>query len=121
MPPVTVLTGLPVGHMNSPLPAYQKNPKDWVQKREAYEFEFIYYKRGDEKGVLEAKINGETSVKLQTDRYRKGFPGFRWTDTKFIIQELEISGIIDEEWAEAELQKASDGTRGDTEEDDFDF
>jgi hypothetical protein len=113
--------GLPVGHMNSPLPAYQKNPKDWVQKREAYEFEFVYYKRGDEKGVLEAKINGETSVKLQTDRFRKGFPGFRWTDTKFIIQELEISGIIDEEWAEAELQKAIDGTRGDTEEDDFDF
>ena len=113
--------GLPVGHMNSPLPAYQKNPKDWVQKREAYEFEFVYYKRGDEKGVLEAKINGETAVKLQTDRYRKGFPGFRWTDTKFIIQELEISGIIDEEWAEAELQKASDGTRGDTDEDDFDF
>ncbi|MEE2856385.1 MAG: hypothetical protein VX949_03225 [Planctomycetota bacterium] len=113
--------GLPVGQMSSPLAAYKKNPKDWVQKREAYEFEFVYYKRGEDKGVLEAKINGETTVKLKTDRYRKGFPGFRWTDTKFIIQELEISGIVDEEWAEAELKKASDGTRGDTEGDDFDF
>ncbi|MDE0960674.1 MAG: hypothetical protein OSB09_07830 [Planctomycetota bacterium] len=113
--------GLPVGNMSSPLPAYKKGPKDWVQKREPYEFEFIYYKSGDDKGVLEAKINGETTVKLKTDRYRKGFPGFRWTDTKFIIQELEISGIVDEEWAEAELKKSADGTREGSTEDDFDF
>lgn len=113
--------GLPVGNMNSLIPAYKKSPKDWVQKREPYEFEFIYYKRGDDKGVLEAKINGETTVKLKTDRYRKGFPGFRWTDTKFIIQELEISGIVDEEWAEAELKKVADGTRDESAGDDFDF
>jgi tetratricopeptide (TPR) repeat protein len=113
--------GLPVGNMSSPLAAYKKSPKDWVQKREPYEFEFIYYKRGDDKGVLEAKINGETTVKLKTDRYRKGFPGFRWTDTKFIIQELEISGIVDEEWAKSELKKVADGTRGESTEDDFDF
>ena len=113
--------GLPVGNMSSPLSAYKKSPKDWVQKREPYEFEFVYYKRGDDKGVLEAKINGETTVKLKTDRYRKGFPGFRWTDTKFIILELEISGIVDEEWAESELKKVADGTRGKPTGDDFDF
>ena len=113
--------GLPVGNMSSPISTYKKSPKDWVQKREPYEFEFIYYKRGDDKGVLEAKINGETTVKLKTDRYRKGFPGFRWTDTKFIILELEISGIVDEEWAEAELKKVADGTRGESTGDDFDF
>ncbi|HIG05076.1 MAG TPA: hypothetical protein EYQ08_05010 [Planctomycetes bacterium] len=113
--------GLPVGNMSSPLSAYKKSPKDWVQKREPYEFEFVYYKRGDDKGVLEAKINGETTVKLKTDRYRKGFPGFRWTDTKFIILELEISGIVDEEWAESELKKVADGTRGESTGDDFDF
>lgn len=113
--------GLPVGNMSSPLSAYKKSPKDWVQKREPYEFEFVYYKRGDDKGVLEAKINGETTVKLKTDRYRKGFPGFRWTDTKFIILELEISGIVDEEWAESEMKKVADGTRGEPTGDDFDF
>lgn len=113
--------GLPVGNMSSPISTYKKSPKDWVQKREPYEFEFIYYKRGDDKGVLEAKINGETTVKLKTDRFRKGFPGFRWTDTKFIIQELEISGVVDEEWAESELKKVAAGTRGESTGDDFDF
>ncbi|MEE2889262.1 MAG: hypothetical protein VX404_02340 [Planctomycetota bacterium] len=113
--------GLSVGHMKSPLPAYKKNPKDWVQKREAYDFEFVYYKRGDDKGVLEAKINGETTLKLKTDRYRKGFPGFRWNDTKFIIQELEISGLVDEEWAKAEVEKAASGHREGEGEDEIDF
>ncbi|NRA74571.1 MAG: DUF4398 domain-containing protein, partial [Planctomycetes bacterium] len=113
--------GLSVGHMRSPLPGYGKNPKDWVQKREAYDFEFVYYKRGDDKGVLEAKINGETTLKLKTDRYRKGFPGFRWTDTKFIIQELEISGLVDEEWAKAEVEKAASGHREGEGEDEIDF
>ena len=113
--------GLAVGHMRSPLPAYRKNPKDWVQKREAYEFEFIYYKRDENKGVLEAKINGETTLKLKTDRYRTGFPGFRWNDTKFIIQELEVSGLVNEEWARIELEKAASGPREGEGEDEIDF
>ncbi len=113
--------GLSVGHMRSPLSAYSKNPKDWVQKREAYEFEFVYYKRDENKGVLEAKINGETTLKLKTDRYRSGFPGFRWTDTKFIIEELEISGLVDEEWAKIELEKAASGKREGEGEDEIDF
>ena len=113
--------GLAVGNVRSPLAAYKKNPKDWVQKREAYDFEFVYYKRDDEKGVLEAKINGETTVRLKTDKFRKGFPGFRWNDTKFIIQELEVSGLIDEEWAEIEVKKAASGQREGTGDDEIDF
>ncbi|MEC9476497.1 MAG: hypothetical protein VX764_05595 [Planctomycetota bacterium] len=113
--------GLVVGNVRSPIPAYKKNPKDWVQKREPYEFEFIYYKKDDEKGVLEAKINGETTVKLKTDKFRKGFPGFRWNDTKFIVQELEVSGLVDEEWAELELKKAASGQLDEGDGDDIDF
>jgi len=113
--------GLPVGQMSSPLQAYKKNPKDWVQKREPYEFEFIYYKRGEDKGILEAKINGETTVKLKTDRFRKGFPGIRWNDTKFIIQELEVSGLVDEEWAKERLKSAADGTLDEGSDTDIDF
>ena len=100
---------------------YRKSPKDWVQKREAYDIEILYVKRKeDEKGILEAKINGETTVKLTTDKYRKGFPGIRWKDTKFIIQELEISGLVDEEWAEKEISKSPEDSSGGSE-DDFDF
>ena len=79
--------GLKTSTVASPVKTYRKSPKDWVQKREPYEFEVRYFKRSeDEKGVLEAKINGETTVKLTTDKYRKGFAGFRWNDTKFIIR-----------------------------------
>jgi hypothetical protein len=113
--------GLMVGNVKSPLPTYRKNPKDWVQKREAYDFEFVYYKRGEDKGVLEAKINGETTVKLKTDKFRKGFPGFRWNDTKFIIQELEVSGLVDQEWVKLELEKAASGERDNDGDDDIGF
>ena len=113
--------GLKTSTVVSPVKMYRKSPKDWVQKREAYDIEILYVKRNeDEKGILEAKINGETTVKLTTDKYRKGFPGIRWKDTKFIIQELEISGLVDEEWAEKEINKApQDSSEGS--EDDFDF
>ena len=112
--------GLKTSTVVSPIKAFRKNPKDWVQKREAYDFEVRYFKSSeDEKGILEAKINGETTVKLTTDKYRKGFAGFRWNDTKFIIQELEVRGLVDEEWAEAELNKTSEEDSGDG--GDFDF
>jgi len=113
--------GLKTSTVVSPVKMYRKSPKDWVQKREAYDIEILYVKRNeDEKGILEAKINGETTVKLTTDKYRKGFPGIRWKDTKFIIQELEISGLVDEEWAEKEISKSPEDSSGGSE-DDFDF
>ena len=113
--------GLKTSTVASPVKTYRKSPKDWVQKREPYEFEVRYFKRSeDEKGVLEAKINGETTVKLTTDKYRKGFAGFRWNDTKFIIQELEVRGLVDEEWAKAEINKSPEECSGGGD-DDFDF
>ena len=113
--------GLKTATVVSPIKMYRKSPKDWVQKREPYDFEVRYFKRSeDEKGVLEAKINGETTVKLTTDKYRKGFAGFRWNDTKFIVQELEVRGLVDEEWAKAELNKSPEESSGGGD-DDFDF
>ena len=113
--------GLKTATVVSPIKMYRKSPKDWVQKREPYDFEVRYFKRSeDEKGVLEAKINGETTVKLTTDKYRKGFAGFRWNDTKFIVQELEVRGLVDEEWAKKELNKSPEESSGGGD-DDFDF
>ncbi|MAJ27902.1 hypothetical protein CBD41_00685 [bacterium TMED181] len=113
--------GLKTSTVVSPVKMYRKSPKDWVQKREPYDLEVRYFKSSeDEKGVLEAKINGETTVKLTTDKYRKGFAGFRWNDTKFIIQELEVRGLVDEEWAKKELNKAPEESSGGGD-DDFDF
>ena len=112
--------GLKTSTVVSPVKMYRKSPKDWVQKREPYDFEVRYFKRSeDEKGVLEAKINGETTVKLTTDKFRKGFAGFRWNDTKFIVQELEVRGLVDEEWAKEELNKSPEESSGG--DDDFDF
>ena len=59
---------------------------------------------------------------MKTDRYRKGFPGLRWGDTKFIVESLEVSGFLDEERATEALEKAargeSDSNAGDS---DIDF
>ena len=58
----------------------------------------------------------------QTDhrQHRKGFAGFRWNDTKFIVQELEVRGLVDEEWAKKELNKSPEESSGGGD-DDFDF
>ena len=103
--------GLVTASARSVLSPYDKKmPKDWVQKRTPYEFEIIYRKAEEkEKGILQVFINGEESCRVKTDRYRKGFPGLRWGDTKFIVESLEVSGFLDEEWATEALERAALG------------
>lgn len=91
-------------------PEYRKPFKDWVQKREPYEFVVTYSKLNeDEKGEIICKLNGVETSRFATDKFRKGKFGFRWSNTKFIIKSLEVQGYVDEEWAKQALEAKAVG------------
>ena len=84
---------------------YRKYPVRWVQRRDAYDLEAVYQKKEGEKGLLQVFLNGELCATYKTNRYRKGFIGFRWHDVKFVVFDLEVSGLLDQGWAREELKK----------------
>ena len=101
-------------------PEYRKAFQRWVQKREPYELVFTYYKANDdEEGVLVCKLDGEETARFKTDHLRSGKIGFRWADTKFVVRELDIKGMVDEEWAKERLESAGSGGSGGGEIDGF--
>ena len=93
-------------------PTYRQPFNKWISKREPYEITFTYHKaKESEKGILTTKLNGEVTAQFETDQFRRGKVGFRWFNTKFYVEELEIQGFIDENWA-MEALKAKAASEG---------
>jgi len=84
----------------SPDPLHAKQPKDWVSKTKTYDLAVKYFKASEEEeGEVRCYLNGEETCRYKSDKFRSGRVGFRWNATKFIIKELKVRGLPDEEWA----------------------
>ena len=97
------------------------HPTKWQQRRQTVHMEMKYKKANEEeKGILEVSYEGNVCARLETDKYRSGFVGFRWSNTKFVVTNLEVSGYLDQDWAKEALKKVGD-KKDDEVDDDFDF
>lgn len=101
---------------------FHQHVNKWLNRREPVRMRFEYSKKDEEsKGMLRVFHGGEEVCRKETDFYRKGRVGFRWSNTKFYLTELIVTGQIDEEWA-ASFTKEQNKKGADTEpDDDFDF
>lgn len=87
-------------------PLHHKQYKDWVNLREPYELEVKFVKTSEEEeGEIRCYLNGVETCRYKTDKFRKGRVGFRWSNTKFVIRDLQVRGLPDEEWALEAIKK----------------
>lgn len=78
---------------------FHQHVNKWLQRREPVRMRFEYRKKGESKGILRVYFKGEEICRKETDFYRTGRVGLRWSNAKWYIKELSVTGQIDEAWA----------------------
>jgi hypothetical protein len=101
-------------------PVHAKPYNTWVSLTKPYELEVKFHKPSeDEPGEVRCYMNGTETCRYPTDKFRRGRVGFHWSNTKFIIKELSLRGLPQEEWAMKALE--AHRAQGGTEEKDKDY
>ena len=99
---------------------FKMRPHLWVDKKIDYHYRISFNKKeGAKEGVVTVHMNEMLMFKQATTK-DAGQVGFYWNNVKFVVQELQIKGLLDQDWAREEIDKLPRSKRsgaGDDEED----
>lgn len=99
---------------------YRQHVNKWLRKTETIMMRMEYVKPDpDVKGQVRVFFNDEEICRRESDLYQGGRVGFLWSNAKWFVKEVRISGELDEKWAASIVSKGSEGEE--EEDDDFDF
>ncbi|MFN0058301.1 MAG: hypothetical protein ACKVX7_07565 [Planctomycetota bacterium] len=106
---VAVRNGNEVGTTPSANKEQNRDANVWLNRRDPHDLEIRYERenKDDEASkdsIVTVLLDGEEVIKTKAKSGNKGFVGFKWKDTKFILENIQVAGNIDLEWAEKALE-----------------